>query len=438
MISPRTIMTSIGMPSLGLTSSTRPSARAGFEPTRILFLNPVGVVGGAERLLLDLIASLRSCAPQVDLSLICATEGPLLAEAKAMGVSTSLVRMPDALATLGDSGMQEEGQLSALMRMLSGVGREGAAAASYMGDLREAMAAQSPALIHSNGIKTHLLASLVVPSTSPVVWHIHDFLGERRLMRRVLRLLRRRASLAIANSEAVGVDIERTLPSLPMRVVRNGVDTACFRPGEEDGAQLDGLAGMPAAPPGTIRVGLVATFARWKGQDVFLRAAGRVLAKEPSTPVRFYIVGGPIYRTTDSQFEQSELVRLANELGLQGRVGFIGFQREVAPIYRALDVVVHASVRAEPFGLTIAEAMACGKSVLVSAAGGAAELFEHGVDAMGFTPGSFVELSEALATLIAQAPLRFSLGARAREHALAKFGRSRLGPEVLRAYQAIA
>ncbi len=54
---------------------------------------------------------------------------------------------------------------------------------------------------------------------------------------------------------------------------------------------------------------------------------------------------------------------------------------------RALDIVVHASTRPEPFGLVIAEAMACGRAVITSAAGGAAEIVESEVDALTHTPG---------------------------------------------------
>src|SRR4051812_6736193 len=66
-----------------------------------------------------------------------------------------------------------------------------------------------------------------------------------------------------------------------------------------------------------------------------------------------------------------------------GGGGFVPFQARVEAVYRALDVVVHASTRPEPFGLTIAEAMACGRPLVAARAGGAAELFEDEVEALG-------------------------------------------------------
>ncbi len=54
------------------------------------------------------------------------------------------------------------------------------------------------------------------------------------------------------------------LGGVPVHVVDNGVDVARFSPGPAEGARLDALAGLPPAHEGTLRVGLVATYARWK------------------------------------------------------------------------------------------------------------------------------------------------------------------------------
>ena len=63
--------------------------------------------------------------------------------------------------------------------------------------------------------------------------------------------------------------------------------------------------------------------------------------------------------------------RWCRRSGLESRVGFTGFVQDSATAMRALDIVVHASTDPEPFGLVIAEAMACGKPVVASRAGGA-------------------------------------------------------------------
>jgi glycosyltransferase involved in cell wall biosynthesis len=184
-----------------------------------------------------------------------------------------------------------------------------------------------------------------------------------------------------------------------------------------------------------VRVGLVATYATWMGHDVVHDAARRVVQSCPDSPARFYVVGGPIYRTAGSQWDRQQLLDRAADLVAQHRVGFIGFQDDTAPVYRGLDVVVHASTRPEPFGLTIAEAMACGRAVVVARAGGAAELFDHGRDALGVPPGDVAALAEALSALLSDGALRARLGAEARRTAVERFSRARLGVQLLEAYE---
>jgi glycosyltransferase involved in cell wall biosynthesis len=221
------------------------------------------------------------------------------------------------------------------------------------------------------------------------------------------------------------------LPGLPITVVRNAVDVAHFTPAERDGAEMDRLAGLPSAEPGTVRVGLVATYANWKGHDLFLDA----LAQLPATSrVRGYVVGGPIYATTGSQFTREELERQAAANGLTGRVGFVPFQPDPADAYRMLDVVVHASTRPEPFGLTIAEAMSCGRPVVVAADGGAVELFTPNEDALGYPPGNVAALAHAVARLAADPNLRRRLGERARQTAVERFTVERFGRELADVY----
>jgi glycosyltransferase involved in cell wall biosynthesis len=210
---------------------------------------------------------------------------------------------------------------------------------------------------------------------------------------------------------------------VPVVVISNAVDLDRFAPGTGDGVQLDTASGLSPAPPGTIRIGLVATFARWKGHEVFLDAAARVAAAEPC---RFYVIGGPIYHSQGSQYSLEELRRHAKALGLVGRLGFTGYLADSAAALRALDVVVHASTRPEPFGRVIVEGMACGRAVVAIREGGAAELFEDGVNALGCPPRDPHALARTLNGLIADPTLRRRLGDAGRVATLACFDRRRL------------
>ena len=237
----------------------------------------------------------------------------------------------------------------------------------------------------------------------------------------------------IANSESVAARTRLLLgPRLPVHAIHNAVDLDRFRP-EGARADLDALANLPPLAPGGIRVGLVGTFARWKGHDVFLEALGKLLGLDG---VRGYVIGGPIYETGASQFSLAELRKMAAQRQLGTRVGFTGRVDDVPAALRALDIVVHASVEPEPFGLVIAEAMACGRPVIVSRAGGAAEIAQAG--AVFHAPGNATELAECIDRLARDTALRASLGAAGRCAALRLFGRQRLSDALVPIYESLA
>lgn len=401
----------------------------GLKPRlRVLFVNPIAALGGSERSLLDVLASLVATTPEVEPTLLVLGEGELGERARALGVRVETAPAPPALAALGESkaSARELGAaLPALVRTLP-------AGLSYVSELRHVTTRLAPRVVHTNGMKAHVLMALAAPEFARVV-HLRDFAGERPVSRHALPLLAR-GSLILANSRAVEADARRVAPRARTRTVYNGIDLEEFRPGPRELTALAALARLPLPSPAVTTIGMVATRAWWKGHRTFLRAAALVRAAEPTRELRFYVVGGAIYGARGSEISESELERLIAELGLERDVGLVPFQRQAAPIYRGLDIVVHPSERPEPFGRTIVEAMATGRPVVVSRAGGAQELFVEGQSALGHRPGDAEDLARALLELLRDETLRTRLGTAARAEAEARFDRRRLGREVTAAY----
>lgn len=390
---------------------------------RVVYLSPVGVIGGAERVLLTLIDAMAASGVRVQPVVITLADGPLVTELRLRNVETIVVPLSAGLQSLGDSGGGGVGQFGRLLMALPALAGAVSALAAVMRQCR-------PSVIHTNGIKAHLLGCLVAPRGVSVVWHLHDLTGERRLAPWLLRAVAGRVSSAVAISEAVGTDARRYLPSVPVTVIPNGIDLNRWTPGVGDGAWLDKQAGF--ADSAAVRVGLVATYALWKGHDTFLQAASLM---GPMPGVRFFVIGGPIY-ATGAQQTRTELQAMAHRLGLN--VGFVPYQNDMAAVYRALDVVVHASKRPEPFGLVIAEAMACGRAVVVSRGGGAVELFSEGVDAVGHVMGDANDLARVLGGLVADRDRRDRLGQAAAVSACQRFGAIRQATAMAELYQRVS
>ena len=390
---------------------------------KILFVNPIGQLGGAERALLDLIASLKEFAPSLEASVLSFAPGPLLEEASALGAQTSVLRLPDSVSELGDSAAVDA------LRSAVALTR----AVTWAPQLARRLRDDGADVIHTNGFKAHALVALARPANSPLAWHLHDFISSRPVMRRVLPVLRSRAAVAITVSDAVTSDARAVLGDLPVETVLNGVRTSEFRRKDVVPADLDSMAGLSPASPGTTRVGLVATLATWKGHELFLRTA-HALRRQGA---RFYLIGGGLYSTSGSQRTIDELRRRIGELSLGKQVGIVQYQRDVAPAFAALDIVVHASTKPEPFGRVVAEGMSAGRAVVAAASGGVLEQVEDGKTGLLFPMGDERALAIQVGRLLHSPELRRALGTAAASHAASHLDARRLGPETYRIYERI-
>ena len=207
--------------------------------------------------------------------------------------------LPGSLERIGDAGAggPAGAQLTrfAMLRAMAGAACE---VPRYTRRLGRKIDEFAPDIVHTNGFKMHILGAWATSRKIPVVWHIHDYVSMRPVMARLMRFEVRRCAAAIANSDSVRYDARATCGvGLDVFTVYNAVNLDDFNPSGPV-IDLDALAGLAPAPSGTIRVGLVATMARWKGHEVFLRAMASLPGE---APVRAYVIGDAIYHTEGSQ-----------------------------------------------------------------------------------------------------------------------------------------
>ena len=399
---------------------------------RVSCLSVSDQMGGSEVALVGMISAVRRLRPDWTFQVVLPGDGPLGRRLQDIGAVTSVVGMPAPLARLGEWGAVSDGwsagaQLALGLRLCE----TAAALPGYESRLRHAISVFQPDLIHTNGFKAHVLGARLKGRRQALVWHLHEYVSRRRVSRWLLRRYMTRCDGVIANSESVAANARSSFLSMsPLHVVTNSIDLDVFHP---NGARLDldALSGLPPAPSDVVRVGLIATFGRWKGHDLFLDAIQRAAS---SRPIRGYVIGGPMYDTLNSQYTRSDLQAMIAARQLDNHVGLTGFV-EAAPAMRSLDIVVHASTEPEPFGLVIAEAMACGRAVITTGDGGAAELVERGHDALIAPAGDRATLAEAIATLAGSPALRASMGERARLAAVSRFAPEKMAADVVRVFE---
>lgn len=402
---------------------------------RVLYVNASAGLGGAERVLLGLLKACGSAFPDAEITLILFEDGPLRELAEPLVSEVIIVPLPERWAQLGDGGRAGSSWMSRLSFWTRQFSLGTFSLWKWGRDFRRRVAKLRPDILHSNGIKAHLLTSLASPRGCSLVWCLQDFVGNRRLAKRLLKMAATRLTLGLACSEAVKVDFQQSVAKRPVEVLPNLVDTEKFVPHEGDDARirLRELADSAGTiDDDAVYVGLIATYANWKGHFLFLDAIAECQRRAPELNACYFIIGGPIYRTQNSQVTREELERHATSLGIADQVKFVPFQESMPGVYVGLDVVVHASIRPEPFGLTIVEGMACGKGVISTALGGAAEIFEDGVEGIALSSCDVHPLAAALEKVISDSKLRADLGKNARQGVVERFAQRQL-PDRLRA-----
>jgi glycosyltransferase involved in cell wall biosynthesis len=170
-----------------------------------------------------------------------------------------------------------------------------------------------------------------------------------------------------------------------------------------------------------------------KGPDILVRALPALLERHPDT--RFCLAGGD---TNTAPGGSSGLAYLSALIPEQARaqVEFAGFltPEQLLQKYREAAVCVFPS-RWEGFGLVAAEAMACGKAVVVSDTPGFRELISDGVTGLLAKGEDPQGLASAIGMLLNDASLRRTIGAAASNDVRARFRGSAVGESILRVYR---
>ena len=182
--------------------------------------------------------------------------------------------------------------------------------------------------------------------------------------------------------------------------LRNGVDTDRFRRIPAESKLRTELRLRPDQP----LVGGIGRLSPEKDFSTFLRVAHRVVRE--ITDAVFVLIGeGP---------DRASLERLAGDLGLRGRVLFLGQRHDILDVYHALDLFLLTSAR-EGLPNVVLEAMAMELPVVATDVGGVRGVMTHGLNGLLCRSGDVDGLAQATVTLLRDRVRAQRLGAAARE-----------------------
>ena len=370
---------------------------------RILFVSHCAQLSGAEFILFDIAHSFRSNS-QVFLF----EDGPLRLHMEAAGISTTIGhRLTDLFSVRRDS------KPTMNLPVLGAISRA---------TLQLSRMARRHQLVYAGSQKAFVTAALASPlARRPLIWHLQDIMTRDHFGAKQIAV-----AINLANKVAARVIVPTRAvaeafcaaggKSSIIRVVPNGVSV----PTETRSLDRDKLRVELDLPSGFL-ISVVGRLARWKGQRVMLEALSLL-------PGAQCIIVGDAMFGEDAYAE--ELYRLVDVLRLGDRVRFLGRRADVARLMRASDIVVHTSVKPEPFGRVIIEAMLCGTPVAATRAGGVPEILSGGLGALLYPPGDSVALAELLQSFERGTYCRTRLVDQGIEHAERCFSVGRMQQDV--------
>ena len=307
--------------------------------------------GGAERLMVDLLPTLRNDEDfQVDLLLINGVETPFKKALKQAGIKVCALSMTNDVYNLRN-----------IFRF------------------RRFLAHNDYDIIHTHNTACQLfvpIAKSLTRNKAKLVTTEHNTTNHRRTkwwLKPLDKWMYRKYAAIVCISDLTRHNLEQYLGTdWPMHTIYNGVDTKRFaRPVKDISGQQDFVVTM------------VAAFRPQKDQDTLIRAFTHL---EPN--YRLQLVGGGQ--------RGEELKALCRELGLEDRVQFLGVRMDVPDIMEQSDVIVLSS-HWEGFGLAAVEGMASGRPTVATDGDGLRDIV--GGAGVLFQPGDDQELASAIKRL---------------------------------------
>ena len=334
-----------------------------------------GLLGGAERVLVEVATGLE------EPPLIACPPGALADTARARGVGVFELR--ERSLELRRSPLEPAAAAARL--------------AAQSAELRSLVVAVGPDTLIAWGMRAALSSfAAAQPGTRLVLQH-NDLLPGP-LIARALRVRARQADLVVVPSRCVAYDLDPAAAlGARLRVINPGVDLERFRPAPAGGGGEEVL--------------LLGAIERWKRLDLALEAVALAARELPG--LRLTVAGEPV--GADGARLLAELRRRAERPDLRGRVSFAGRVPDPERALAAAACLLHCAER-EPYGMVVAEALACGLPVVAPDSCGPAELLDRDCGRV-YAPGDAAAAARALTGVLTDRAAGSVLGAAARARA---------------------
>ena len=387
---------------------------------RVAFIDHCARLSGAELALVRMLGAME----EIDCHVYLAEDGPLVSKLRESGAIVEVLSMGEGTRNLNRKRVGR--WTSAAPRAVISL--------AYAVRLARKIRALRPDIVHTNTLKAALYGGVAAKlARVPLVVQPNDRLVEDYMPSSAIRLtrtaLRWMPDAIVANSQTT----LRTL-GRPAHWRHPRFETVIYPP-------VPSVETFECRNGSALRIGMVGRIAPWKGQHVFLEALAKAFGEKDDgssgekVEWEAIVVGCALFGEDEQRYE-ADLRTIAGDLGIEGRVTFLGFRDDVPRELSQMDILVHASINPEPFGLVVVEAMAAGLAVVAAAPGGPAEVVEDGVTGLLYPTADVRALADALRTLAGDEPLRSRIGMAAKAKS-AEFTPARTAASMIAVYGSV-
>lgn len=274
-------------------------------------------------------------------------------------------------------------------------------------ELKKTILAFKPDIVHAHYATSYGLLG-VLSGFHPLiisVWgsDVQRFPKYSILHKLLLKFILFKADYLNATSNALMMETNK-YTTKKISIIPFGIDIERFRPREKS----NHVSNDP------IIIGNIKSLELNYGIDFLIKAFARVKKLTVDKKIKLIIVG--------QGSQEKKFKKLVYELGIENETDFTGYinHKEIHKYFNNLDINVTPSIE-ESFGVSVLEASACGKPVIVTNVGGLPEVVEDKVTGFIVEKENVEAIVNALIILISDGELRSRLGANGRRKVVSEF-----------------
>ncbi len=212
-------------------------------------------------------------------------------------------------------------------------------------------------LVYLNSIVLIFASIITRKSKVKNILHVREIISNKIENRVLSYFANKNTDYVIANSQSTGSSL--LIKNSKLRVIYNSIE-------EQESTENE---------KSQFIVGMASRINRWKGQNLFVDASKIVIDKYPDIK---FLIAGDSYQ--DEEYIKNDLIKYIDQKKLSNNVKCIGNITNINSFYNKISIFVLPSIKPEPFGLVVLEAMEHKIPVIATNHGGPTEIIADGVN----------------------------------------------------------